>query len=437
MARFIGNGAGNRLEGGAENDVFRGRGGNDTLIGGAGNDIFYGDDGDDVIFTGTNNDIDTIFAGRGNDTYNFAGSLPSGGDFAFHFVDYRKFSGTIVADIGLRNGTVVKSGNAGTDTLRNLQTDAAIWGFGIADTVGDDVITMALARDVFVSFQDSGGNDRYVGGASFDRITYANNGLLGPVEVTIEGYDAGGMRGVARIGDGSVDTFANIDEIQGSRDTDRFVGNSQRDRFIPDAGDDFVDGQGGRDLVRYDRNNAIEVVVDLRQGTAQLTYENDFARDGTWFQTLRNIEDVRGTAGDDTLRGSGGDNTLEGRGGDDLIIGRTGNDLLRGEAGEDTLRAGAGNDTLNGGSGDDVLIGGAGSDVFQFSDSDGSTDQVRRFVDGVDRFEVFGGVEFGDLIFTSINGGRDTMIEIDGFDGEVIVRRVSTSELGEDDFIFS
>jgi RTX calcium-binding nonapeptide repeat (4 copies) len=73
--------------------------------------------------------------------------------------------------------------------------------------------------------------------------------------------------------------------------------------------------------------------------------------------------DVRGTAGPDTLVGTSGRDIICGLGGNDLLIGRGGNDLLIGGGNADVLRGGAGADTLRGGGGGDVLRGGSGADV--------------------------------------------------------------------------
>jgi hypothetical protein len=72
--------------------------------------------------------------------------------------------------------------------------------------------------------------------------------------------------------------------------------------------------------------------------------------------------DVRGTAGPDTLVGTSGRDIICGLGGNDLLIGRGGNDLLVGGANADVLRGGSGADILRGGSGGDVLRGASGPD---------------------------------------------------------------------------
>jgi RTX calcium-binding nonapeptide repeat (4 copies) len=73
--------------------------------------------------------------------------------------------------------------------------------------------------------------------------------------------------------------------------------------------------------------------------------------------------DVRGTAGPDTLVGTSGRDIICGFGGNDILIGRGGNDLLIGAAGADVLRGGGGSDRLFGGRGNDDLFGGRGNDL--------------------------------------------------------------------------
>jgi hypothetical protein len=102
---------------------------------------------------------------------------------------------------------------------------------------------------------------------------------------------------------------------------------------------------------------------NLRRGLVQTLECPGFAGDP------RN--DVRGTAGPETLVGTsgrdiicglGGNDVLIGRGGRDLLIGGGGADVLRGSAGGDRLVGGPGNDRLFGGRGNDVLLGGRGRD---------------------------------------------------------------------------
>jgi Ca2+-binding RTX toxin-like protein len=131
---------------------------------------------------------------------------------------------------------------------------------------------------------------------------------------------------------------------------------------------------------------------------------------GAGSDTLREVENIVGGAGNDVLVGSTGANTIWGGNGDDNIdgaagidtvsysgvtgaisislaqkkargegndkvtrienvIGGSGNDSLVGDATANRLDGGAGNDVLIGGAGNDTLVGGAGSDTASFTDS--------------------------------------------------------------------
>ncbi|HXG13468.1 MAG TPA: SdrD B-like domain-containing protein [Gemmataceae bacterium] len=116
------------------------------------------------------------------------------------------------------------------------------------------------------------------------------------------------------------------------------------------------------------RNATARVRVDLRQGRGQTQRigagNNTLAIHGT-------IEDLIGTAFDDTLLGNRADNlirglegndVLRGFGGDDQLDGGDGDDVLAGGRNNDILRGEAGNDRMIGGSGRNLLLGGEGSD---------------------------------------------------------------------------
>ena len=109
-----------------------------------------------------------------------------------------------------------------------------------------------------------------------------------------------------------------------------------------------MDGGDGLDTADYS-NQVAAVAVSLTKAVdAQVTI-GGIAED-----TVRNIENVTGGSGGDTLTGDGFVNVLIGGGGNDTISGRDGND---------TLIGGDGNDIINGNSGDDRLIGGRGNDT--------------------------------------------------------------------------
>lgn len=101
------------------------------------------------------------------------------------------------------------------------------------------------------------------------------------------------------------------------------------------AGNDFYNGGGGRDTLRYPSARAA-ITVDLSRGIARATAGDDSA--GIGVDTLRNFEDVLGGRFNDTLVGNSRSNALWGAAGNDLLIGGAGSDQLRGGSGRDTFR---------------------------------------------------------------------------------------------------
>lgn len=85
-------------------------------------------------------------------------------------------------------------------------------------------------------------------------------------------------------------------------------------------------------------NNTGVAHFDLAGGISATTANTD---------ALLGIENLTGTAMDDTLTGDGNANVLDGGAGNDVLSGSAGNDTLVGGAGNDTLDGGAGIDTAS------------------------------------------------------------------------------------------
>ena len=163
------------------------------------------------------------------------------------------------------------------------------------------------------------------------------------------------------------DTLTDIENVTGSAHADTLTGTSsgQRaqgfgagdDTLSGGVGGDTLDGGDGSDTADYsgasDRITASLFNQNLNKGEAQ-------------GDTYISIENITGSAGNDTLFGNNSANVLEGASGTDNLNGFDGADTLTGGPGNDTLTAGPGDDTLNGGVGNDSLSGGAGNDEFYF-----------------------------------------------------------------------
>lgn len=240
------------------------------------------------------------------------------------------------------------------------------------------------------TLQGGFGDDMFFGGAGADKMagSYGNDTVsykdaLAGVTVGLDTPPVTGATDDApeRTGDAAGDVFDSIENLEGSKLNDVLVGNAGaniltgldgrdilrglggNDRLVGGAGNDVLEGGAGADTLIGSEGDdtasyatsAAAVSVDLLAGTAS---GGDAQGD-----TLTTIENLDGSAHDDTLGGNDDANVLSGKDGNDLIQGRGGEDILSGGAGNDDLQGGSGNDTLYGDEGDDLLNGGAGSDI--------------------------------------------------------------------------
>lgn len=153
---------------------------------------------------------------------------------------------------------------------------------------------------------------------------------------------------------------AGTDQLLGGIGNDSLYGGLDNDFLIGGAGADYLDGGAGTsDWAQYDTATA-GIRVDL---TAPGTNTGDAAGD-----RFVGIENLFGTAFNDTVRGNTGNNILWGGAGNDSIIGEAGDDALNAGAGTDTLAGGAGNDTYTIDGGDTIIeAANAGTDLVNSS----------------------------------------------------------------------
>ena len=344
--RLLGDGGANRLIGGAGNDRLYGEEGDDRLIGGEGNDRLYGEEGADRIEGGAGADW---LRGGGGDDWLVGGS---GADrLAGHSgEDTASYAGSdtgVVVDLYTGEAW---GGHAAGDTFSGIEH---VSGSGYGDRLlGDDGANRLTG---------GAGKDWLHGGAGADRL----DGGSGTDTVSYEGSDAGVTVNLAtRTGTGGHaegDTYLSVENVRGTMHRDVLIGDGGANRLYGAAGDDSLrgaggddwlhgdagadrlDGGGGTDTVSYEGSKA-GVTVSLATGTGR---GGQAAGD-----TLSGIENVIGSAHEDSLTGDGGANRLHGGDADDV---------LQGGAGADWLYGGTGDDRLTGGAGADALYGEAGS----------------------------------------------------------------------------
>jgi len=147
--------------------------------------------------------------------------------------------------------------------------------------------------------------------------------------------------------------LAILNNTVGSDDTDDSFVNSQ---FV-----DEFDGKTGNDTLSYSDETA-GVTIDIRSGFGTDASGNT--------DTFTSIENLTGSAFDDTFFGDNADNTFYGNDGNDRLYGRNGDDTIYGDSGNDQLSGGDGNDVLYGGDGNDIFYGSADDDALYGEDGD-------------------------------------------------------------------
>ena len=180
--------------------------------------------------------------------------------------------------------------------------------------------------------------------------------------------------------------------------------------------------------------------------TIDLTTQNDQNTIGAGIDQLFGIENVAGTAYNDTLIGNSGANRLEGNAGNRVLTGGSGGDVLLGGAGNDSLNSGTGNDVLEGGTGIDWALYNTGLSAAVTVDL--SVDDQNTGGGGIDTLhdiENVMGTSFGDSL-TGNNSANELRGEagndwLSGNGGnDVLIGNLGNDHLwggtGADDFIF-
>ena len=129
------------------------------------------------------------------------------------------------------------------------------------------------------------------------------------------------------------------------------------------------------------------------------------------------LDNLFGSAANETLQGFNGDDVARAGSGDDQLYGGNGDDRLDAGAGNDALYGERGSDTLIGGTGDDSLAGGQGGDIFLFDN---------RADTGFDRITDFNG---GDRIWTTVQLADDDGDGVIQFGADKELDLFGTSEL--------
>lgn len=442
-----GRGGNDTISGSLSGDILRGGDGNDFVDGLNGNDQIFGDAGDDVLAGGTGNDA--LDGGIGNDTLEGgAGSDSLTGGGGIDLATYINSGSAITAD--LQFAASQNTGEAAGDSYTGVE---GLSGSGLADSLrgdaganqlfgnaGDDAL---FGRDGDDVLDGGSGADQLYGGAGYDVASYVSSTVGLTVDLQFAGLSTGRaagdtffeLEGVAGSnyadslrGDASANLLNGIagdDTMFGRDGDDTLLGGLGNDSIYGEIGSDYLNGGDGDDLlvggggadvmdgsIGIDRASyafaSSGLTVDLQFASSQNTGE---AAGDIFYD----IENLIGSAYDDSLRGDAGSNLIQGGGGADFLFGRDGDDVLDGGLGADALYGGTGQDL--------ITYAAAGSGVtadLMFASSQNAGEAF-----GDTYFEVEGviGSAFGDSLRGDANAnqieagaGADTVFGRDGSD---------------------
>ena len=322
------------------------------------------------------------------------------------------------------------------DVIFALESGDFVYGYGGNDIIygdgGDDSIYGGI------------GADKIYGGAGSDTAFYDDSWM--GVTVYLDG--TAGVGGTAK-----GDRLYYVENLSGSRFADRLYGNDGDNVIEGLDGADIIDGRAGSDTLSYENSdgavsislldgstagghaegdtftnmeniigsafndtfeanddaNAIEGgdgvdIVDYSNSTAGITaYLDGTTSSGGLAEgdIITNVENLIGSDYDDNIYGNESDNVIDTGLGDDTIYGYGGDDTLNGGDGSDTIGGGAGADTIYGEAGDDVISGGLGADTMDGgdgSDTLGYTDSDAAVTVSLLDSTVSGGHADGDII---------------------------------------
>ena len=248
-------------------------------------------------------------------------------------------------------GVDVMTGGAGADRFAfNLLSDST-------NAVRDKIIDFRRAEGDKIDLSAIDARNDIAGHQAFNFVSYYTKR---PGEVMVAA-DRGFYVVKADLnGDGASEFMLNVYSPTALTSNDLILNAGEAAATTVSAGTYLTDDVASVDM-SYDRATSA-VKVDLNRTDAQTV-------NSTTTDTLVNVQNVIGSAYNDSLTGNGGANRLDGGGGNDVLIG------------------GDGNDTLIGGAGIDSLTGGVGADRFVFNLLSDSTNAVRDKVIDFRRIE--------------------------------------------------
>ncbi|MHC4050467.1 VCBS domain-containing protein [Bradyrhizobium sp. 25ACV] len=298
--------------------------GSDTLVGSGFAGVVGSGSGDQLLGSANGPGTVETFEGRAGDDF-IDGR--AGFDRADYALDPAAVGGI---NVQLASGTVTgDAATVGTDTLRSVES---VRGSNVADVfnaVGFSGGSQNAGSNLtFNEFIGMGGNDSITGNGN-TRVAFTN--ATGAVTVDLLAGTASGDLSTGN------DTFSGVNAVMASMFNDTISGSdiaTATETFTGLAGDDFIDGRGGFDVISY--NNIYfstgPVTINFTAGTA--TGDGSIGND-----TFRRIEGAQGTTFNDVFMATnfgavgfqnGATNNVGNNGNFNQFEGLAGNDAITG-----------------------------------------------------------------------------------------------------------
>ncbi|WP_290921532.1 VCBS domain-containing protein [Halodesulfovibrio sp.] len=322
--------------GSAHNDVLVGNEQANVIVGGLGSDIINGHDGNDVLYGDMTPHSSVV--GDANQELIVDGGFDRFGDYPEHA------SGSGWTHVTIPEGEAWSSANGIAEPFHQhdnnfVEIDVA----GSMDSLSQTISTVegseyiltfrAVARDnagveadehLVVRIGDEehiftpGKGDTDNGWQEYTLRFTAKEGDETTLTFTEDADQSGSHNGIF-LDDVSVKAVNDV--LDGGKGHDQLFGQEGHDVLTGGAGADLIDGGVGSDTAKYELSDAA-VTINLADHTASGGHAAG--------DVLHSIENITGSAHNDSLTGDANSNILEGLGGADTINGDKGNDIIYG-----------------------------------------------------------------------------------------------------------
>lgn len=407
--------------GGDGNDQLDGDNSANTLDGGSGVDDLSGGDGSDVLTGGSG--ADQIDGGAGTDRADYLGSAAG---VTVNLATNANSGGDAVGDA--LTGIETVGGSDFADSLTGDANSNKLWGRAGSDVLaggaGDDSLYGEAGAD---TLQGGDGQDWLIGGAGGDMLNGGNGIDTANYAEASGAISLSLLAGTGTGGDAAGDSFVGVENVLGSAFGDQIKGDAGANGLWGMVGADRLYGAGGNDALNGgDGNDALygEAGADALNGGEG----NDSLTGGAGADTLSggngiDVAQYDAAAASVTVNLATGSGTAGDAAGDtyssvENVLGSAYNDTITGNAAANALWGMAGNDVLVGGAGADALKGGAGADRFVYQAVSDSTAAARDSIndfshaegDRVDlsAIDADGNAANGNTAFSFLGGGAFT-----------------------------